>query len=322
MLKQILVAVVIVVALVVPAAVVAQEGELPEMVMAARPGYHPEGVDWDAAHERFITGSITEGGVFTVADDGTVEQLAEGMEGLSSIGVHVDAERNRVLVAMSDFAAASDPEATGTAALGAYDLDTGEELFFVDLSDLHDGRNFGNDVTVDSEGNAYLTNSFAGVIFVVDVDGNGDIFLASDELAVEGFGLNGIDYHADGDFLLAAVGGTQSLYKIPVSDPEAFSAVELAEPFAADGMVLHTDERIYAVANTGGEANDVIVVESSDDWDSAEIVARATTDPAWSATTLAMRGDAAYVVHAHFGGIGGDPPVEAFEIVQYTFDLM
>jgi sugar lactone lactonase YvrE len=319
MLKRILVAVVLVVVLIAPAALHAQMDEMPDMVMAARPGYHPEGVDWDESRGLFVTGSITQGGVFTVADDGTVTQLGAGVNGLSSIGVHIDAERDRVLVAMSDFAAAGDPEAKGTAALGAYDLETGDQLFFVDLSDLHEGRNFANDVTVDAEGNAYLTNSFAGIVFVVDVEGNGSIFLQTDEFAVEGFGLNGIDYNADGDYLLVSVAGKQALYKVPVSDPEALSMVELAQPFGADGLVLHTDGRLYAVANTGGEANDVIVVESSDDWASAEIVASAPTDPAWSATTLAMRGDAAYVVHAHFGGIGGDPPVEAFEIVKYPF---
>jgi sugar lactone lactonase YvrE len=322
MLKRILIAVVLVLVMVAPAALYAQEDEMPEIVLAERPGYHPEGIDWDAEHGHFVTGSITEGGVFTVADDGTVERLAEGVEGLASIGVHIDAERDRVLVAMSDFAATSDPEAKGTAALGAYDLETGEELFFVDLSDLHDGRNFANDVTVDAEGNAYLTNSFAGVIFKVDSEGNGEVFLASDDLAVQGFGLNGIDYSPDGDYLLAAVTGSQSLYKIPVDDPEAFSKVELAQPFGADGMVLYTDGRLYAVANTGGDANDVIVVESMDHWATAQIASDQPTDATGNATTLAMRDDAAYVVHAHFGGMGSEPPVGAFEIVKFTFDLM
>ena len=322
MIRRILFVGMILLALVVPAAVVAQEDDMPDMVLAARTGFHPEGVDWDAERGLFVTGSITEGGVFTVADDGTVEQLAEGVEGLVSIGVHIDVERDRVLVAMSDFGAASDPEVKGTAALGAYDLETGEELFFVDLSALHEGRNFGNDVTVDAEGNAYLTNSFAGIVFVVDIDGNGEIFIETEEFAVEGFGLNGIDYHADGDFLLVAVAGTQSLYKVPVSDPDALSMVELAEPFGADGIVLHTDGRLYMVANTGGEANDVVVAASEDDWDSAKIVASAPTEAAWNATTLAMRGDAVYVVHAHFNDLFGGVALDEFEIARFTFDFI
>src|SRR5690606_32977068 len=121
----ILIASVLIAALALPLALHAQEGEFPELVLAAHPGLHPEGIDWDAERGVFVTGSLTEGGVFTVADDGTVTQLAEGHEGLASTGVHVDAERNRVLVTMPDFTATQDPEAPGSAALAAYDLDTG-----------------------------------------------------------------------------------------------------------------------------------------------------------------------------------------------------
>lgn len=323
MLRRTLIALLMIAVLAVPLALNAQEDELPEMVLAERAGYHPEGIDWDAERGVFITGSLTEGGVFTVADDGTVTQLAAGVEGLSSTGVHVDAERNRVLVAMPDFSATQNPDASGTAALGAYDLDSGEELFFVDLSDLHDGRDFGNDVTVDAEGNAYLTTSFSGVLYVVDTEGNGEIFLQTDDFAVEGFGLNGIDYHPDGNYLLVAVAGTGSIYKVPVDDPEAYTQVELEVPVGIDGMVLYEDGNLYAAGNVdGAQAREVVVLSSDDDWASASIVSRQETQADLSPTTLAMREGAAYVVHAKFGSIGSDPPVETFEIQRFTFEDM
>jgi len=324
MVKRVLIATLLTVLLAVPLALYAQEEELPELILAARPGYHPEGIDWDAERGVFVTGSLTEGGVFTVADDGTVSPLAEGHEGLSSTGVHVDAERNRVLVAMPDFSAAQDPEAPGAAALGAYDLDTGEELSFVDLSDLDEGRDFGNDVTVDADGNAYVTTSFSGVIYVVDTEGNGEVFLASDDFAVEGFGLNGIDYHPEGNFLLVAVAGAGAIYKIPLDDPEAYTRVELEVPVSIDGMVLYEDGNLYAVASVdGAQAREVVVLGSDDDWASASILSRQATQAELSPTTLAMRDGAAYVVHAKFASIGSDPPVETFEIQRFTFeDLM
>ncbi|RPJ35958.1 MAG: hypothetical protein EHM35_08925, partial [Planctomycetaceae bacterium] len=322
MLKRLLIASLFIAALAVPLALYAQD-DLPEMILAARAGYHPEGVDWDAERGVFITGSLTEGGVLTVADDGTVTPLAPGVEGLSSTGVHVDAERNRVLVAMPDFAATQNPDAPGAAALGAYDLDTGEELFFADLSDLHEGRDFANDVTVDADGNAYVTTSFSGVIYVVDTEGNGEIFLESDDLAVEGFGLNGIDYHPDGNFLLVAVSGAGAIYKVPVDDPSAYSQVALDASVSIDGMVLGDDGLLYAVASVdGAQAREVVVLSSDDDWASATIVSRQETQGDLSPTTLALRDGAAYVVHAKFGSIGSDPAVESFEIQRFMFDDM
>jgi len=321
--KRILIAGLLIVALAVPMALSAQEDELPEMVLAARAGYHPEGVDWDAERGVFVTGSLTEGGVFTVADDGTVTLLAPGVEGLSSTGVHVDAERERVLVAMPDFSATQNPEASGTAALGAYDLNTGEELFFVDLSDLHEGRDFGNDVTVDADGNAYLTTSFSGVIYVVDTEGNGSVFLAAEDFAVPGFGLNGIDYHPEGNYLLVAVAGAGAIYKVPVDDPGAYTQVALETQVSIDGMVLYEDGYLYAVASVGGaQAREVVVLSSDDDWASAMIVSRQEAQAELSPTTLAMRDGAAYVVHAKFGSIGSDPPIETFEIQRFTFEDM
>lgn len=321
MLKRILIASVLFVALALPLALHAQEGELPEIVLAAHPGLHPEGIDWDAERGVFVTGSLTEGGVFTVADDGTVTPLGEGHEGLASTGVHVDAERNRVLVTMPDFAATQDPESPGSAALAAYDLETGEELFFTDLTELDPGRDFANDVTVDAEGNAYFTTSFSGVIYRVDPDGTGEIFLSADGFAVEGFGLNGIDYHAEGNYLLVAVAGTGSIYKVPVNDPQSYSQVQMDSTVAIDGMALGDDGNLYAVASVdGAEAREVVVLSSEDDWASASIVARQETQANLSPTTLALRDGAAYVVHAKFADIGSDPPVESFEIQRFVFD--
>jgi sugar lactone lactonase YvrE len=313
---------VLLVVLAFPLTVFAQDDMLPDVVMAARPGYHPEGVEWDAAGERFLTGSLTEGGAFAVADDGTVTRLVEAHEGLASVGIHVDAERNRLLVAMSDFAATSDPSASGVAALGSYDLETGDELFFVTLSDLmmEDTRHFANDVTVDADGYAYVTDSFSPVIYTVDPDGNAEIFLESDEFAVEGFGLNGIDYHPDGNFLLVAVAGKGAIYKVPVDDPAALTQVELSEMLGVDGMVLNEDGDLIAVATTfnedGSQQRELVQITSGDDWATAEVVARGEAVPEYSPTTVALRDGVPYVVHAHFGDMGSETPVEAFEILR------
>lgn len=307
-------------ALILPPTLTAQDDEPPPIILAQRPGYHPEGIEWDAAHGRFLTGSITEGGVFTVADDGTVERFIDPVEGLASIGVHIDAARRRVLVAMSDFRVSSDAGAAGIAALGAYDLESGEELFFVDLSGAlmpGEGRHFANDVTVDDEGFAYVTDSLSPVIYRANLEGDSEIFLQADAFAAQGFGLNGIDAHPDG-YLLVAMPSAAALYKVPLDAPETFSEVDLDAAFSADGMALDENGTLYAVATlvASGEPQ-VIAVASDDEWATAQIVAGEATDPALSAATLALRDGVPYVVHTHFNELFSGAAVEAFEIIRF-----
>jgi len=304
-----------------PTAIQAQEGELPDTVMIMQPGLHPEGVEWDAEGERFIVGSLTQGGLFAVADDGTVTPLAESpQEGLSSIGVHI--ADGQAYVAMSDFQATSDTSLPGIAGLGIFDLETGEQIAFVTPSDLlEEGRHFGNDVTVDANGNAYLTDSFSPAIYQVDPEGNASIFLEDAVLGVEGFGLNGIDYHQQGNYLLVAVAGSGTLYKIPVDDPASFTEVELSEPLSIDGMVLDEESRLIAVASaSGGNLREVVRIESADDWATAEVTARTTTIPEAAPTTVALRDGVPYVVHAHFAEMFSGTEVEEFEIVRADFE--
>ncbi|HEX3050961.1 MAG TPA: SMP-30/gluconolactonase/LRE family protein [Aggregatilineaceae bacterium] len=315
--------VILLLVLALPAAIHAQEGELPDQVTANYPGLHPEGIEWDAEAGHFLVGSLTTGGLFTLTDDGTVTPLGTNPQvGLSSVGVHLDGDR--VLVAMSDFAAGSDPNVPGVAALAVYDRTTGEQLAFVVASDvLGEGRHFGNDVTADADGNAYLTDSFSPVIYKIDPDGVASVFLQDEALGVEGFGLNGIDYSEAGNYLLAAVSGKGTIYKIPVDDPASFTEVELSETLGIDGMVLDDNNNLIAVATTytdAGERREIVQLASSDDWATAEVTARTVTLPEASPTTLALRDGVPYVTHAHFDAIGAETPLAEFEIVRANFE--
>ena len=314
-LKKVFLIVVLLLLVVVPQAF-AQETELPDLVIAAHPGLHPEGVEWDAENERFLTGSLTEGTIFAIADDGTVTPFIEDENLLASVGIHIDAANNRLLVASSDLAAAGDQTLPGSALLGAYDLTTGEQIYFADLGALlPEGRHFANDVTVDPEGNAYVTDSFSPVIYKVTPEGEASIFAENELFAVEGFGLNGIEYHPH-EYLLAAVSGSQSLYKVPFADPTDVTAVELSEPFSGDGIILNMEDgHLFAVAATSA-GNELLELASEDEYATAEVVNRATLDGALSPTTATIRDGAVYVVHAHFGELFSGQPVDAFEIMQ------
>jgi sugar lactone lactonase YvrE len=310
--------------------IVAQDDPLPDLVLAERKNFFPEGIEWDAENEHFLLGSMTEGTVFALQDDGTLTPFVEDTDLLGSGGIQVDAERDRLLVINTNPAVLSDPEEMGFGALGIYDLNTGERLQYVDLTDLlTEGKHSPNDVAVDADGNAYVTETLAPMLYKVDLEGNASVFLKDDRLNLEmigllpfPIGLNGIVYHPDG-YLLVAHLGSGSLIKVPLDDPDNLTIVQLDEPFGADGMVLRPDGELVASAYTfdaeGNPQNDVIVVRSNDDWISASIVDRVNVSDNPPAT-LALRDDAVYGIATHIMAMLSGQDVEAYEVYRISFE--
>jgi sugar lactone lactonase YvrE len=301
----------------------ATEGAMPSPspinIVVNFPGLFPEGIEWDVVGNRFLLSSLSGQGINAVADDGTITPFAIAENGLSAVGIHIDEASNRLLVDYSDASVFGNPDATGTAGLGIYDLTTAELIHYVDLGALYEGKHFANDLTVDAEGNAYVTDSFSPVIYKVTPEGDASIFIENENLGNPNFGLNGIDYHPDG-FLLASVGGSASLWKIPVDDPTTLSQVEVSEPFGADGMVLDDEGNLIAVASFTGEdgsqRQEIISVSSTDDWATATIDQRVESQ---DATTAAIRDGAVYVIYAQLSQMASNPPPETFEIGRIEF---
>jgi sugar lactone lactonase YvrE len=289
--------------------------QLPDTVRIQETGLHPEGVEWDAEGDRFLVSSVTRGTVTAVRDDGSHTTLVEDPDVEASIGVHLDADRGRLLVASSHLEATRG-EGPGYARLGVYDLESGERIHMVELGSLHpEGRHFANDITVGPDGTAYVTDSFSPVIYRVTPEGEASIFLEDERLGGDGFGLNGIDYHPDG-YLLVAMAGRRALYRIPVEAPSNLHSVELPEPFSADGLTLRGDGGLVAVATTGsgeGRRSEALLLRSGDGWETARIADRA---PAPGGTTAAVREGAVYVVNPRFGEMGGEEPPSVFRIYR------
>jgi hypothetical protein len=153
--------------------------------------------------------------------------------------------------------------------------------------------------------------------------GEASIFAENEEFRSEGFGLNGIEYHAH-EYLLVSLSEPGGLFKIPLDDPEAVTAVELSEPFSADGMVINPDDgHIIAVATTFNEDestnSELIEVASDDEWETAEIVNRAPLDAASVPTTVTLRDGVPYVVYGHFNELFSGQLADAFEIERVDF---
>lgn len=300
----------------------ASSGMLPQTIVYQTAGLFPEGIEWDAARERFLVGSLGLGTIYQVTDDGTATPLIEDADLISTVGIEVDEARDRLLVVNSDAAVFSGVVPDGPqVSLAAYDLESGERLFFTDMTTLTEGAwHFGNDVAVDAEGNAYVTDSFYPAIYKVDLEGNASIFLEDQRFINEFFGLNGIEYHPDG-YLLVALAGAGQIYKIPLDDPQSGVPVVLPEFVGGDGLVLDEAGNLVVVATTfdssGNEQYEIVRLTSTDGWVSAQVSARVPDEK--GATTAAIRDGAVYVTYARLDALGSAEPPTEFEIGLIPF---
>jgi sugar lactone lactonase YvrE len=273
-----------------------------DVITAERGGFIPEGIEYDEDNGRFLTGSLAEGTVFVIERDGRVVPFVRDAELVSSVGIEADEDRDRLLVTNSDSAVFADQTALGHAKLGVYNLATGERLAMVDLgSTIAAGaRHFANDVTVDGEGNAYVTDTFANAIYKVTPAYEASVLHRFTDLPQNAL-LNGIVHHSGGYLLVVA---DDRIYKVPLANPAGTTQVNVTEPVAGqDGIVLTDDGRLVATSNSGTEPQ-LVAFRSSDNWASAQ---RAGVAPLnGQATTAAIVGDDIWAVHPHFAD--AEPP--------------
>lgn len=284
--------------------------EMADPIVIDRPAFMPEGIEYDGTRGLFLVGSLTEGTIYTVQVDGATEALIEDGDLINSVGIEVDVERGRLLVANANFGAFLGGLPETQSLLGIYDLETGERLHMVDLqAATGDGRHFVNDIALDGEGNAYVTDSAGPIIFKVDVEGQASVLVEDDQFAGEvdfgngafSYALNGIAYHADG-YLIVASSANNGLFKVTLDDPVEVTSVTLEQPIVfPDGLLFAADGNLVVVSGLSGM---VLALSSDDDWASAAVVGTfmTQTDPQMgqAATTATMRDGEVYVLYTSF----------------------
>jgi hypothetical protein len=285
-----------------PRAAAPATDRIPDTIVAQRGGFIPEGIEYDQANKRFLTGSLAEGSIFVIGNDGSVTPFVTDSMLVSSVGIEVDEPRDRLLVANSD-RAVFQGNAMGHAKLGVYSLTTGERIAMVDLG--AEIRNpeppafFANDVTVDDTGIIYVTDTRQNVVYRIDREYEAEVLHRFG--AMENAALNGIVYHSGG-YLLVAAGAR--LFKVPVMDARTTSEVMVAQPVAgSDGMVWASDGRLVITSNSQDMPR-VVALRSNDDWATAQTAGVANVTG--QATTAAAVDDEIYAVHPHFAD--ADPP--------------
>jgi sugar lactone lactonase YvrE len=303
--------------------------DLPSQVNITRANLYPEGTQYDDTNGRFLVSSQTTGSIGRVADDGTYAQFADDAQLISTIGLKLDQAdgRNRLLVAVSDPGYNLTRTSTATqrklAAVAIFDATSGAKTGYVNLGSLRPNAaaHFANDIAVDAAGNAYVTDSFAPIIYKIDTQGVATVFLENAALAAPAgtFGLNGIVYHPGG-YLIVAKSDEGALIKVPLTNPTDFTKVTATGLTLTgdDGLQLTDDNTLLVACNAQGQ---VYRLSSTDNFGSVSRTGSFATGAVYP-TTLAWRAGArSYVLYSHLDALqkSQTPPVSLFSLTRVIF---
>ncbi|KAK3415387.1 hypothetical protein EUGRSUZ_H01012 [Eucalyptus grandis] len=267
-------------------------------------GFLRECAKWDAPGRRFLV-SFFEGGVgqVPVPDDHSPSSAAvleettvikdADVAGNASLGLAVDAGRERLLVAVGDVFW------NKYSALAAYDMSTWKRTFLTQLGGPSDGKTFADDIALDPEGNAYVTDAKGNKIWKVGPDGELLSIIRSPLFIPKGWyrnwvGLNGIAYHPDG-YLIVVHTFSGKLFKIDVTNGgEEVKVIDvLGGPLRmGDGLELLSPTKLVVAGKPSGT-----LVESLDGWQSASVVGRFKGPSHRVATAATVKDGKVYLNH-------------------------
>jgi len=286
------------------------------------PSAYPEGITYNEKTSEFYVSSMRHGTV-GVVKDGKYKAFAKDSQLISSVGLHTDPERGRLLVCVSDPGVSektSPKTQKKVARLMAFDLKTGKRKSSVDLNTLvPEGEHFCNDFAVDGDGNVYVTDSFSPLIYKVDPAFKASVFLKDDKFKGQGFGLNGIVHHKDG-FLIVAKSDDGTLWKVSEKGAPAAEEIKVSEKLVnADGLALSPAGELIVIQN--GETHRAARVKSSDGWKTAKVDKTVPLDAAFP-TTAVYAGDKLYVDLSHLNELFADPKkakTDTFTLTEVQF---
>ncbi len=268
----------------------------------------PEGVVYDPSNNRFYVSSTVNGDIGIVTPDGSYTPFITDAALTSTTGLEIDKARKRLYVSNS------------TSGVGVYNTGTGDRIYWVDLAGLLPGAPiFINDIALDPQGNAYVTNSLSPVIYKITPDGTASIFLQEPDLALQPgqFGLNGIEYGQG--YLLAAFTAKNQIIKIPLNEPANFSVVQLnATLNGPDGLLLSKNgKQLIVVNNAGGAEGSVKSFTSANNWGNATETESFITGAVFP-TTATSNGRNVYVLYTYLHKTATGQSV--FTIQRVPFD--
>ncbi|KAL9659502.1 hypothetical protein QQ045_024308 [Rhodiola kirilowii] len=286
-------------------------------------GYLRESAVWDAANSRFLVSFFDNGiGQISVRDDDDASHLQEmvvvkdkDLAGYASLGLAIDRPRNRLLVAIADVLT------NRYSALAAYDLSDWNRLFLTRLADSGDEKSMADDVAVDPEGNAYVTDAKSSKIWKVGVNGELQSIIRSPLFTPKEWyksliALNGIVYHPDG-YLLVIHTLSGNLFKIILNQDDGGHEVKLVKIVSGslvmgDGIELFSPTKLVVAGNPSGR-----LVESSDGWETASVVSKFFGPMHRVATAAVVKDGKVYLSHL----LGMGYPKMKHALVEAVFSI-
>lgn len=294
-----------------------------ERIEFTAPDAYPEGLAYDSANQVYYVSSARTGTIGKVTHAGAYTTLHQDTSLKSTYGLKLHPNGKQLYICAGD-ANYSKYTAPGTrkkmARLIMLDLPSGKKTKDIDLSQLVPGEHFPNDLTFDTNGNCYITDSYAHAIYKITPAGAASVFTKHPAFVTKGIGINGIVYHPLG-FLLVSNTNTGSLYKINTADPSNVSRIRINQFFlGADGILLREANDLVMVVN--GNNDKIYQLTTADNWTSAEI--KATTlvaDRFTYPSTATFRGENTWVMNAKFNELvdSNSVPSQTFAIQKAVF---
>ncbi|MCW3170863.1 gluconolaconase, partial [Chryseobacterium sp. 09-1422] len=282
------------------------------------PESYPEGIAYDSISNVYFVSSARLGSIGKVTPGGVYSLLLNDPSFKSSYGVKVHPDGKRLFVCISDanYSKFTSPDTRKKMArLVGINMVTGKITDDIDLSKLVPGNHFANDLTFDSQQNAYVTDSFSNVIYKVSPGGQASVFADSPMFKTEGIGLNGIVFHPSG-YLLTVSSGTGAVYKIDLKNPKSISKVDTEQFFMnGDGLLLTGNNKLVLVQNGGSDK--IYELTSEDNFVSAKMSASTlVTDRFTYPSTATMANDKVWIMNAKFSELtdSTNVPSKRFEI--------
>lgn len=284
------------------------------------PNLYPESLAWDTLKQHFLVGSLRHRTISSISDAGIIETLISDTslpENVTVVGITVDSRNNRVLAVIH----AVKPLPPFNA-LAAYDLKSGNRLFLSPLPTNEEA--IANNVAVDYNDNAYVTNSIGNYIWKVNVKGEASIFSKSPRFTEHPvdrdtpysyIGLNGIAYVSSGDYLLVVQSNTGKVFKVDADDGTARHVLLNEDLTRPDGVVFRSDGVVLVVSP---QANKLWLLKSNNGWGEGVVYDKIDLESEGYPTSVVSRGrDKMYVLYGYFlEGLLGNSEREGFRIEE------